>query len=67
MIFRTDDPIADFHRHDAEREDWLESLPMCEECGKHIQQEDAVCIHGHWYCDDCLHDMREDVVEGGDK
>lgn len=60
-MYRTDDPIADFARWDAEQEEWLEHLPVCEECGEPIQQEFAVCLHGHWYCDDCLDAMREDT------
>lgn len=34
--FRTGDPLADFHRKDAEESAWLESLPKCDYCGKHI-------------------------------
>lgn len=55
----TDDPIADFHRHDTEQEEWLDSLPKCEHCGEPIQQEKAVCIDGKYFCDECLDEMRE--------
>lgn len=60
MIF-TDDPIADFNRHDAKQERELKRLPRCSECGEHIQQEDAVFINSFWYCDECLALMREPV------
>lgn len=56
---RTDDPLADFHRYDAECQRELERLPKCVNCGEHIQQDDAVNIGGHYYCDECLHAMRE--------
>ena len=54
----TDDPIMDFLNYDEEQTRWLESLPICAECGEHIQQEIAVCINGEWYCDECLEDMK---------
>ena len=60
-MYYTDDPIADFNRHDAEGQRWLDSLPKCCECREPIQQEDAVRIDGHWYCDECLDLMREPV------
>jgi len=53
-------------RHDAEQEEALNKLPKCKICGEPIQQEDAVCICGNWYCDDCLDDCRkavEDIVQ----
>ena len=61
MFRRTDDPIADFHRYDAERHRRLSRLPKCTECNHHIQQEKAVRIKGNFYCDDCLKDLREMV------
>lgn len=57
----TDDPVADFLRHDAEQSKLLESLPECDECGHPIQQEMAVCIHGAYYCDNCLEEMRVSI------
>lgn len=57
----TDDPERDFAEWDAEQQEKLDKLPICSECEEHIQQEDAVCIHGEWFCDDCLNDMRKDV------
>ena len=60
----TDDPIADFNRHEAEKQKWLERLPVCCCCDEPIQQEKAVRMDGLWYCDECLDDMREDTEEG---
>ncbi len=58
----TDDPVADFERHDREQARRLAHLPTCERCGDAIQQERAVCIEGFWYCDDCLEHYRREVV-----
>ena len=58
-MFYTDNPVADFNRYNAEQQRRLESLPECANCGEHIQQEDAVCIDGDYYCDECLFGLRE--------
>ena len=58
-MYRTDDPVADFLKWDAEQHEKLKKLPKCSECGEHIVQEAAVCIDGKWYCDQCLKDMRK--------
>ena len=61
VFTRTDDPIADAEQYNAEQERKLEKLPKCAECGHPIQQDDAVCIKGKFYCDTCLDDLRESV------
>ena len=61
MPFRTDDPVADFVRHDWKQSKSLERLPICERCGNRIEQEWAVCIEGFWYCDECLENYRKEV------
>lgn len=60
-MYYTDDPIADFNHWDMERERRREQLPCCEECGEHIQQEDAVYLDDKWYCDDCLKKARKTI------
>jgi formylmethanofuran dehydrogenase subunit E len=57
----TDDPVADFERHDREQAKLLEKLPVCYRCDNPIQQERAVCIDGFWYCDECLEHYRREV------
>lgn len=57
------DPYADFDRWDAEQERRLARLPKCTVCGEPIHQEDAVCIDGKYYCDDCLDEMRVTIGE----
>ena len=54
-MFRTDDPIADFERYDAEQQKKLDRLPKCCHCGEPIQ--DDFCFDlgdGEIYCEDCL-------------
>lgn len=63
----TDDPVADFDRYDAEQQQQLDSLPVCECCGEPIQQETAVYYNDHWICRECETefwlDIREDFLK----
>lgn len=47
--------------HDREQNQWLEGLPKCKLCGDPIQQEDALCIGGNWYCDECIEMNRKEI------
>lgn len=51
---RTDDPIADFNRWDAEQQAKLEKLPVCADCGEHIQADHYYLINDAPICPDCL-------------
>ena len=63
MIF-TDDPVSDFHRHDAEQEKKIEKLPVCDYCDEHIQDEYAYYINGEWICEFCLdRHFRKDMID----
>ena len=53
MSWLTDDPIADFNRHDAEQERWLRSRPICCKCKEHIQESEAVKYKEKYYCEEC--------------
>jgi formylmethanofuran dehydrogenase subunit E len=55
------DPLKDFDRWDSQQQKRLDSLPKCKNCTHPIQQEDAVCIDGDYWCDDCLEEMRESI------
>jgi formylmethanofuran dehydrogenase subunit E len=57
----TDDPVADFNRHDREQARRLDSLPECSICGDHIQQERAFHKDGFWICDECIERYRRTV------
>jgi formylmethanofuran dehydrogenase subunit E len=58
MMYRTDDPIADFHRHDAEQYKSLESSECCDKCGDVIQDDHYYNIDGQIYCPSCIDDCR---------
>ena len=57
----TDNPIADFLRHDREQAEELERLPVCVECGEPIQDEMAFYFHGDWYCEACIYSYKRTV------
>lgn len=50
---RSNDPIADYDRYDAEQEKRLENLPVCEYCNEPIQQETAIYYSDVWCCKEC--------------
>ena len=57
-MFFTDNPVRDFFRHEAEKEEALDAYPVCAYCGEKIQQDRAVFIHDEWICDECLDQHR---------
>ena len=57
MMFFSNDPIVDAMRHDAEIEREQEKLPVCDACGKVIDDDTFWLISGETLCDDCAHDM----------
>ena len=57
----TDDPVADFERHDREQAEWLKKLPTCQICGDAIQQERAFEKNGFWICDECIENNRKEI------
>lgn len=50
----TDNPLADFHRYDAERQAELDKLPCCADCGEPIQDDHFYLINDERICPDCL-------------
>lgn len=54
----TDNPVRDAGAYFDDLEDELEKMPVCSECGEHIQQDEAVYIGGNWYCDGCIDKCR---------
>lgn len=62
--FRTDDPVADFERHDREQAKRLAELPVCEICGHPIQDEHLYLINDEFVCPACLdRDFRKDTED----
>lgn len=62
-MYRTDDPVSDFHRHDAEQVRQLERLPRCAECDEPIQTEECFEINDELICPDCLEKYHKKRVE----
>jgi hypothetical protein len=56
MLYRTDDPLADFDRHDLEQARLEARLPVCEErkCGKRIHDDDYYEVDGEILCEKCM-------------
>lgn len=59
---RSDNPVSDFLRHDAEQAAELAKLPKCEYCGEAIQDEYCYEINDSLICEECLkRHFRRDV------
>lgn len=50
----TNDPLADFARHEAQQQKALDKLPQCSECGEPIQDEHFYLICDEPICEECL-------------
>lgn len=59
----SDDPVADFHRHDAELNKRLRDLPVCGECGHHIQDGFAYEYNDEPICTECLNANHLKAIE----
>lgn len=52
----TNEPLADFHRHDAMQEDRLSRCPICGCCGEPIQEDCYFETDEGIYCEECFDD-----------
>lgn len=59
----TDDPIRDFENYYDDLERKLEELPICSECGEHIQDDMCYEINGEYLCENCV-DMHRICTPG---
>lgn len=59
------DAYDKWSRHDAEQERRIAQLPECEDCGEHIQDEEAYYINGGWICESCMDCYRREVLPDG--
>ena len=59
----TDDPVKDYERYDAQRCAELERLPVCDECGNPIQDEEYYEFDGTLICEECLIDNHRKRVD----
>lgn len=58
-MYRTDDPIRDFLKHDADREKQAEKLPICADCGEPVREDHYYLINDEVICPDCLETYRK--------
>jgi formylmethanofuran dehydrogenase subunit E len=54
----TDDPLADFYRHDAEQAAQEAQRPVCSVCGERIFDDVAYRVDGKLICESCMDEMR---------
>lgn len=63
-MYRTDEPLADFRRHEDDYERWLRKRPLCSYCEEHIADEYAYYINGEWLCEGCMvRNFKQLVIE----
>lgn len=59
MYYRTDDPVADFNRHEEDRARELEQLPTCSQCGWPVQTDFCYVINDEVICERCMENFRQ--------
>lgn len=52
-----------FVQHDAEQQRKLERLPICADCGEHVQDDHFYLINDEVICPDCLDSNYRKAVE----
>lgn len=64
VFYRTDDPVKDAERYDAEQEAELKKMPKCSYCKEHIQEGFLWEIEGELYCEEHAHELfRKDTAD----
>ncbi len=73
MFIKTDDPAKDYLLYDAEREDKLARMPVCSDCGEHVQSENffvftfqvknSIVPAFRVVCEECLEDHKVNTQE----
>ena len=43
-------------------ETWIKEVPVCTDCDRPIQQEEAYYINGEWICPVCLETYKQEVI-----
>ena len=54
MFYKTDDPVADYARWEAEQARDLAKLPICADCGEPITDDHFFLINDECICPACL-------------
>ena len=63
MRFYSDDPAMDAERYMAHLDEKLARRPVCDRCGKHIQDDSALHYGNIWLCLDCIEESTEYIEE----
>jgi hypothetical protein len=63
VFYKSDDPVKDQMRHDAEQEAELKKMPKCSECSEYIQDEHYYEINDEVVCEECLNQNYRKNVE----
>lgn len=50
----TDDPLADFARHDDEEQEFVKKLPVCADCGEPVMDDYYFLINDEVICPKCM-------------
>ena len=53
-MYFTDDPVADYERYSAEKEEALRKLPKCDYCNKPIEDDYLYDLEGDIICESCM-------------
>lgn len=62
-MFYSDDPARDFDRYDMAMSQREARLPVCEKCGKPINDDTFFDVEGEILCEECLRDRYERSTE----
>lgn len=62
-MFLSDDPVLDAERYTAHLDKKLERRPVCDCCGRHIQDDLALHYKDFWLCNSCRMDNEEFIEE----
>ena len=49
-----------FLMHERKVDAWLESRPICDRCGEHIQEDHLYRFDGEIYCPECFEEYIKD-------
>ena len=49
-------------QHDADQQKHIGQLPVCADCGEHIQDERAYYINSEWICMNCMSCYEREVL-----
>ena len=64
VFYRTDDPVKDAERYDAEQEAELDKMPKCSHCKEPIQDGYLFDIEDTLYCKECAYELfRKDTAD----